>query len=770
MRSSPPRFVAALAAALLAGLGLTAVGAAPALAAGPAVSAPTVPSGGGTITVTGSGFSAASPGIYLGVGPAGLAGFYAGSGSLLDGDTIWIGPGNPEVPTGAQRLSPLAADGTFSVTLTIPAATEAVPAYAIYTSKAHGQGMADRSQDTITTLAYAAPEPTATSLTLSSDAASVTAGATVTLTARVAPAAAGSVEFREGTTVLGTGATAAGTGVATFATSALAVGAHAITAAFTPTDGAAFAASTSGQTTVTVTAATTPTDPTTPTQPTGPSIAAPEVPAAGGTVTVTGSGFSAASPGIYLGVGPVGLAGFYAGSGSLLDGDTIWIGPGNPVVDSGAQRMAPLKADGTFSVTLTIPAATTAVPAYAIYTSKAHGQGMADRSQDTVTALAYAATPGTPGENAVATTLAIHVSPTSKAGDPVDVTVTITPQADGTVTLLDNGVIVASGLRLTPDATAPAAAPAVAPALFASAQASAASSASSSVTTRVPALASGAHSFTASFAPDDPSAFAPSTAPVVAHTVQPAVTTPGGTVTPPTQTAAAETAEPVCVARSVSGATLDWGIKSSFRNYISGGIANGSWTLSGVGYDGGRYGWSSGSGSLNTADTRGLVRFPGTVSFSGHGGVLTLTLSNVALRVSGPNTATIVADVHSTDMSGTPSDHRGVAFATVALGGASASGSSFSATGAPASLTADGATAFAGFYTAGTALDPVSFRLPLGAPVACDSSTASVSGLASTGGEGPGDWPLLSGLLILVGVAAVAVVRRRASRAAVEVA
>jgi LPXTG-motif cell wall-anchored protein len=92
---------------------------------------------------------------------------------------------------------------------------------------------------------------------------------------------------------------------------------------------------------------------------------------------------------------------------------------------------------------------------------------------------------------------------------------------------------------------------------------------------------------------------------------------------------------------------------------------------------------------------------------------------------------------------------------------AGASGNSLTASGAPVALTADGAKAFAEFYNAGDALDPVSFRIPLGGDVDCDSSTAG--GLATTGGGDAGDWPLLGGLLILVGVAAVVAVRRRAT-------
>ena len=81
------RMLAAAVAVALTSIGLTSVAATPAMAAGAAVSAPSVPAAGGTITVTGSGFAADGVGIYLGLGPAGLPGFYLGANSLVPTET-----------------------------------------------------------------------------------------------------------------------------------------------------------------------------------------------------------------------------------------------------------------------------------------------------------------------------------------------------------------------------------------------------------------------------------------------------------------------------------------------------------------------------------------------------------------------------------------------------------------------------------------------------------------------------------------------------------
>jgi len=96
---------------------------------------------------------------------------------------------------------------------------------------------------------------TATTTALTASAATITAGASVTFTATIAGASGstgtptGTVTFLDGTTTLGTG-TLSASGVATYATSALATGAHSITAQYGGDSN--FAASTSTALTVTV--------------------------------------------------------------------------------------------------------------------------------------------------------------------------------------------------------------------------------------------------------------------------------------------------------------------------------------------------------------------------------------------------------------------------------------------------------------------------------------------------------------------------------------
>jgi hypothetical protein len=97
-----------------------------------------------------------------------------------------------------------------------------------------------------------ATSSTATTTTLATNPASPsTFGQSVTLTANISPAAAGTVQFLDGTTVLNGTAATVTNGVATYATTALAVGSHSITAAFTSTD-PNFGSSTSTATTYVV--------------------------------------------------------------------------------------------------------------------------------------------------------------------------------------------------------------------------------------------------------------------------------------------------------------------------------------------------------------------------------------------------------------------------------------------------------------------------------------------------------------------------------------
>lgn len=211
-------------------------------------------------------------------------------------------------------------------------------------------------------------------------------------------------------------------------------------------------------------------------------------------------------------------------------------------------------------------------------------------------------------------------------------------------------------------------------------------------------------------------------------------------------------AEPSCVARSVSGATIEWGVKESYRSYITGPIAKGE--ISG--------GWGSGSGAYSPENDRGRVSFGGSVHYTGHSGLLDMTLSNPRVQITGANTASLIVNVQSKGYNGSPDvNANGVVFATLSLPAATTTANRISWTGASATLTAAGAEAFAGFYSAGEALDSVNITFPLGAEVPCDASTDAT--LAATGGQAPVDTLWLGAGMLLIGALAVSFTRRRRS-------
>ncbi|MEV7694435.1 HtaA domain-containing protein [Microbacterium sp. NPDC089189] len=210
-------------------------------------------------------------------------------------------------------------------------------------------------------------------------------------------------------------------------------------------------------------------------------------------------------------------------------------------------------------------------------------------------------------------------------------------------------------------------------------------------------------------------------------------------------------AQASCVAQSVSGASIQWGVKESFRSYVTGPIANGA--ISG--------GWGAGSGAYSAENDRGRVSYTGAIHYTGHSGALDLTLSNPRIQVTSASSASLILNVQSKGFNGAPDvNASGVVFATLSLPTASETGSRISWNGASATLTAAGADAFAGFYSAGAALDPVSFSFPLGAEVPCDASTDNA--LAATGADAPVDALWLGLGVMAFGAVLLVAVRRRA--------
>lgn len=222
-------------------------------------------------------------------------------------------------------------------------------------------------------------------------------------------------------------------------------------------------------------------------------------------------------------------------------------------------------------------------------------------------------------------------------------------------------------------------------------------------------------------APSETPAPSPSAEPTTQPTVEPTTTPSAQPSTNPADPA--PQCVPVTVAETVAGATstqadgtvsaatFNWGVRSSFRNYIGGGIAQGGWELTDTTYSNSTFNWANGSGTYSNG--KGSISFTGSVRFTGHKGTLNTLMANPRLEING-STGTLYLTVTSNNTAGVATNYGEVAFATVDTSSLTVNGSTISLSGASATLTEAGAAAFAGFYSAGMALDPISFTGTLG--------------------------------------------------------
>ena len=221
---------------------------------------------------------------------------------------------------------------------------------------------------------------------------------------------------------------------------------------------------------------------------------------------------------------------------------------------------------------------------------------------------------------------------------------------------------------------------------------------------------------------------------------------------------------------TIKSANLGWGVRDSFRNYVRGGIANGSWELNGTSYSSDAFNWSNGTGTFKGG--KGSISFSGSVRFTGHHGILDTTIANPRLEING-NTGTLYATMNSNDSSGKATNYGEVALLKVDLSGLQSSAEAVSVNGAATTLTAEGAKAFAGFYEAGKDMAPLSFSAAInGAKTTtktvsetvyegegCDPVTGKP--LASTGASGV-EGTLVAGFIaVAAGAGTVMYTRRR---------
>ncbi len=199
-------------------------------------------------------------------------------------------------------------------------------------------------------------------------------------------------------------------------------------------------------------------------------------------------------------------------------------------------------------------------------------------------------------------------------------------------------------------------------------------------------------------------------------------TTPSATPSASASTSPSPSAEPStepspapAVGDIVDG-TLGWGVKQSFRTYVMDGVAKGKITTSGgasQAANNGAFTFVDATGAYDTDKDTLSAAFKGAVNFKGHeeNGEygLDLTLTGLEVNLDG-GTGELTADVTSL---GKTSKDVVLAELDADTDDLKAKDDVITLDDVKATLTAAGAEAFGGFYSAGAELDPVDVRVAL---------------------------------------------------------
>ncbi|MFD8209047.1 HtaA domain-containing protein [Streptomyces sp. NPDC059695] len=197
--------------------------------------------------------------------------------------------------------------------------------------------------------------------------------------------------------------------------------------------------------------------------------------------------------------------------------------------------------------------------------------------------------------------------------------------------------------------------------------------------------------------------------------------------------AAAQTAAGTAPPMTLSDGTLDWGIKQSFRSYLAQPFAHGRITLEGGARqapDHGVFTFVDGTGTYDTGTHATANSFEGGVRFEAHEGVLDIRISDVRLTTKGTAAPTgeITADVVTKEKDGTFTTRQDISFAALDMSGVRPGKGADGAMvfkDIPAKLTKDGASAFAGFYKEGDALDAATLTVKSAPPTTTPPPTTA---------------------------------------------
>ncbi|MFE7463569.1 HtaA domain-containing protein [Streptomyces sp. NPDC057499] len=209
------------------------------------------------------------------------------------------------------------------------------------------------------------------------------------------------------------------------------------------------------------------------------------------------------------------------------------------------------------------------------------------------------------------------------------------------------------------------------------------------------------------------------------------------------------TEKPDAARGEIVDGTLDWGVKESFRAYVTGPIAHGrAETANGATASANGYRFPDATGRFDAEKQTLKARFQGKVRFLGHeengAYTLDLSLSGMEIRANGTG-GTLVADVSTKDRTTKKvSTYTGLAVADLEIpaGGLTAKDGVVKLSAVPATLTADGTKAFGGMYGAGEKLDALTVAVALDKDAELPGATGgsgSAGGSSATGGSGSAD-------------------------------
>lgn len=199
----------------------------------------------------------------------------------------------------------------------------------------------------------------------------------------------------------------------------------------------------------------------------------------------------------------------------------------------------------------------------------------------------------------------------------------------------------------------------------------------------------------------------------------------------------------------VAGATLDWGVRDSFRRYVVGPIPKGRIDL--LGNTTGQYHWSGGQGTAALDGSTASVSFGegNGVHFRGHQSgsaaedpyILDIAFTNPRVVVLSPSTAELRVDVEGREFVNTTTvgelySMKDAVLAEVELPEPTIAGNVMTWAAAPAVLAEEGSEAFGGFYNAGAELDPVTFSLPITQRVVAEATQTTLSSSTAAAAEG----------------------------------